>query len=78
MRYLGETKSFRGYGNYYSNIQYYLLQSINQLGHSFWQEQVTMIISLYAVEQKNDKPLMDLPKEIRELVLPMLTTVLKD
>jgi len=28
--------------------------------------------AVLVVEQKNDKPLMSLPKEVRELVLPLL------
>ncbi len=31
--------------------------------------------AVLAVEQKNDKPLMSLPKEVRELVLPLLAKV---
>jgi len=52
-----------------------------------WQEQAEqyqeMLLALQvlqaavlAVEQKNDKPLMSLPKEVRELVLPLLVKVL--
>lgn len=31
--------------------------------------------AVMAVEQKNDKPLMSLPKEVRELVLPLFAKV---
>lgn len=126
----GEQKS-----DHYSFCTIGILRSINQLGSSFWQEQIIWIIPLYAkhkvlyglstalilsitffikdeslmssfkkwqqlwqkygekyqemqlslqvlqtsvlaVEQKNDKPLMSLPKEVRELVLPLLDKVL--
>jgi len=127
-------KGDKGSEYYPSNTKNILL-SINQLGHSFWKEQITLILLLYsefevidslssaliqsisffiedeslislfkkwqqvwqqegekykemqlalqvlgaallAVEQKSDKPLMELPKEIRELVLPMLDKIL--
>ncbi len=121
--------------DYYLSNTNYILQAINQLGSSFWQDQISWIIPLYAkhkalgnlssaiihsasffiedesmlssikkwqqlwqkhgenyqelqlslqglqavvltIEQKNDKPLFSLPKEIRELVLPLLSKVL--
>jgi hypothetical protein len=33
--------------------------------------------TVLTIEQKNDKPLFSLPKEVRELVLPLLAKVLK-
>jgi tetratricopeptide (TPR) repeat protein len=121
--------------DYYPSNTQNILQSISQLGSSFWEKQINWIIPLYAkhdvldklgtalihsisffvedeslmssfkkwqllwqqhgeqyqqmqislqvlqaavlaIEQKNDKPLFSLPKEVRELVLPLLAKVL--
>jgi len=62
------------------------LASSLQKWQQLWQEQAekypemqlplqVLHAAVLAVEQKNDKPLMSLPKEVRELVLPLLTKV---